>query len=445
MKVRLDEWIHGLKYDWNISRQRYYGVPFPLWYCVECGHVVLARQADLPVDPQTDSCPITCCTQCTCGTFVGEPDVMDTWMTSSLTPLINADWGAGGQERMHLYPMTVRVQAYEIIRTWLFYTLVKSHLHTESLPWRNVAISGWGLNEQGRKISKRDLETATNSTGYNRYEPHDTIRKYGADALRFWATGSQLGHDLKYSEKEVRAGRKLVLKLWNAARFCVMSLDGFDLERGPVAFENRTSEDKWIASELQKTIGLVSDGLNCYSYARARAALDTFFWQHFCDDYIEMIKSRFWLPEQYSADERASAQSSMWEALRALVAMYAPFVPFVTEHIYQLVFRPVEGHVSVHTAGWPRSVAEHIVDVPEMRTVHAILRAVRTLRNRANMSQTRSIEGVIIDIDNADEQIAADVRRMTRSIQAVARARTVCFGPAEETCSLSGVRVGVTP
>jgi len=191
MKTRLDQWVEGLKYDWNIARQRFYGVPFPVWFCANCNEVVLASEASLPVDPLEDACPASACPKCGGNEFRGDPDVMDTWMTSSLSPLINANW-AGSPDRlgsMKLYPMTVRVQAFEIIRTWLFYTMAKSHFHTNSLPWRDVMISGWGLNENGRKISKRDLEQFTDASGYNRYDPYAVIRKFGADAVRFWAAG----------------------------------------------------------------------------------------------------------------------------------------------------------------------------------------------------------------------------------------------------------------
>lgn len=369
---------------------------------------------------------------------------MDTWMTSSLTPLINANWGApAGQERMQLYPMTVRVQAYEIIRTWLFYTLVKSHLHTQSLPWGNVAISGWGLNEQGKKISKRDLEAYTDQDGYNRYEPYGVIRKYGADSIRFWATGGQLGHDLKYSEKQVLVGRKLVLKLWNASRFCMMSLDGFDTDKGPMPFADRTSEDRWIMSQLQPVIQRVSESLDQYNYDAARNALDRFFWQDFCDDYLEMIKERFWRPQEYPQPQRDSAQGSIWETLRAIIAMYAPFVPFVTEQIYQKLYRPVESRTSIHVAGWPVSNPQYMSDVPEMQLVQSILYAVRSWRSTAQIPQAKRLAHLIIDERDADDGVKQDLRRMAGSIRAVSRAENVQFGPATGTCSIGGVRVDI--
>jgi valyl-tRNA synthetase len=305
MKVRLDHWIEGLKYDWNISRQRFYGVPFPVWYCESCGEAILADEATLPVDPVEDACPVSACPKCGSADIKGEPDVMDTWMTSSLTPLINANWAGspGRKGAMDLHPMTVRVQAFEIIRTWLFYTLIKSDAHLDTLPWRDVMISGWGLNENGKKISKSDLEKYTDKDGYNRYEPFGVIRKFGADALRFWAAGSHLGQDMRFNEKDVKDGRKLAVKLWNAARFVLMQIEGFDPDAPRPAFADRQPEDRWLLTELNKILPGVAAGMEGFDYAVAREAIERFFWATFCDDYLEMVKHRFWKPELYSEDD----------------------------------------------------------------------------------------------------------------------------------------------
>src|SRR5262245_27663869 len=296
MKVRLDHWIEGLKYDWNITRQRFYGVPFPVWFCDACGIPILATEDQLPVDPLETPPPVDNCPECGNSSISGDPDVMDTWMTSSLTPQINANW-AHSPDRVAgaPLPMTLRVQAFEIIRTWLFYTLVKAHLHDDALPWNDVMISGWGLNENGKKFSKRDLE-AKKEGEYNKYDPEDVIDKYGADALRFWAAGSHLGHDLRYHEEDVKAGRKLVLKLWNITRLVEQYAPDFSPARS-VPLDERTAEDRWIVSRLEHVLPVVARGFDTYDYAVAREALDAFFWTEFCDDYVELIKDRFWTEE----------------------------------------------------------------------------------------------------------------------------------------------------
>jgi valyl-tRNA synthetase len=445
MKVRLDHWIEGLKYDWNISRQRFYGVPFPVWYCQDCGEAILADEASLPVDPLEDACPLSACPKCGSGHIKGEPDVMDTWMTSSLTPLINANWAetAGRKGDMSLHPMTVRVQAFEIIRTWLFYTLIKSDAHLDTLPWRDVMISGWGLNENGKKISKRDLEQYTDKDGYNRYEPFSVVKKFGADALRFWAAGSHLGHDMRFNEKDVKDGRKLAVKLWNAARFVLMQIEGFDPDAPRPAFADRMPEDRWLLTELNKILPGVEAGFEGYNYAVARESIERFFWATFCDDYLEMVKHRFWKPELYSEEARVSARATLWEALRVILSLYAPFVPFTTEDLYQRIYRPVEGAPSLHITAWPTFDADRTADVPEMQVVMAILRAVRQLRTEARLSQTRALEAVVIDVRTANDELKAVVDAMRPSIQAVARAAEVRIAEAAYPADVAGLAVGI--
>ncbi len=446
MKVRLDHWIEGLKYDWNISRQRFYGVPFPLWFCAKCEHPTLADEDSLPVDPLEDPCPASACAECGHTEFRGEPDVMDTWMTSSLTPLINANW-AGTEGRagtMDLHPMSVRVQAFEIIRTWLFYTLVKSDIHHDTVPWTDVMISGWGLNEQGKKISKSSLEKFTDKkTGYNRYEPYAVIRKYGADALRYWAAGSNLGTDTRYNEKDVRAGRKLVVKLWNAARFAMMQMDGFDPDAPRPAFADRTPEDRWLLASLNRILPDVETAFEGFQYGPARELTDRFFWATFCDDYLEMVKDRFWNPDRYPESARESARATLWEALRTVLSLYAPFLPFTTEELYQQIYRPYEGTVSLHVAGWPEVDAARVVDVPEMDVVGGILRAVRAARTEQRVSQTRQLASLTIDMGGASDDLQGTIRAMQASVQAVSRAVEVVYGAAEGECELDGVSVGI--
>jgi len=447
MKVRLDHWIEGLKYDWNISRQRFYGVPFPLWFCDGCGEVALADLASLPVDPLEDPCPVESCAKCGGTAWSGEPDVMDTWMTSSLTPLINANW-AGSEGRdgtMALHPMTVRVQAFEIIRTWLFYTTVKSHLHLDTIPWTDVMISGWGLNEQGKKISKRDLERHTDKDGYNRYEPYAVVRKYGADALRYWAAGSQLGNDTRFNEKDVRAGRKVVVKLWNAARFALLQLDGFDPAGARPAFADRTPEDRWLLAELNAVLPTVKASFDGYNYAPAREAIDRFFWGTFTDNYLEMVKDRFWNPERYPEAARDSARATLWEALRTLLSLYAPFIPFVTEALYQRIYRPYEGTVSLHVTTWPQHDASKDGEVPEMEIVLGILRAVRSARTESRISQTKRLQAVHVDLADAPEALADQVRTLALTLQAVGRCEELVFEDATGPSELDGVRVGIVP
>lgn len=443
MKTRLDDWINGLKYDWNISRQRFYGVPVPVWYCEACNSPVLAPEKALPVDPLESPAPVAKCPACGGSGFRGDSDVMDTWMTSSLTPLINANW-VGSNDRigdMSLYPLSVRVQAFEIIRTWLFYTVVKSHLHTKSLPWGSVIISGWGLNENGKKISKRDLEKFTDASGFNRYEPYAVVRKYGADALRYWAAGSHLGNDVRYNENDVKAGRKLVIKLWNAARYCLLQWKEFDPCASPIAAPLRTIEDRWLIRSVHRAVAAATNGFEANNYAIARETTDRLFWDTFCDDYLEMVKARFWSPERYPDSARQSAQITMWECFRSILLMYAPFVPFITEDLYQRIYRAVENSSSIHTAAWPVTGSELIEDLPEMNILSAILRAVRSIRSQRRISQTRSLSMLVLDIGRVAAELHPQIRSLESSFQAVARVQQVKYGAATESTEIEGLCV----
>jgi valyl-tRNA synthetase len=433
MKTRLDQWITGLKYDWNITRQRFYGVPFPVWYCKSCGKPVLARIDDLPVDPLKDACPISHCPECHSTDFVGDEDVMDTWMTSSLTPLINANWAKspGRSGDMDLHPMNVRVQAYEIIRTWAFYTIVKSYLHKQSVPWKDVMISGWGLNEQGKKISKRDLDKFTDASGFNRYNPYTVIEKYGADALRHWATNTHLGNNLKYSEKDVRDGRKIVVKLWNSARFCALQWNGFDPNEARPAVEQRTLEDRWIISELQKTIASVSSSLDAYDYGAAKNTLEKYFWDRYCDNYLEMVKDRFWHPERYASSVITSTKATLWETLRSIIALFAPFLPFVTEEIYQRIYCPVEGVISLHVSSWPEVSDALSVEVPEMNMIREVLDGVRKLRSDLHIPQNKQISTLIID---TNEETKSHLKQLELSVMGVTRAERVLYSSVPDSC-----------
>ena len=443
MRVRLEDWINGLKYDWNISRQRFYGVPFPVWYTKD-GEAVLADETSLPVDPAEDRYQGT---DHNADELTGETDVMDTWMTSSLTPLINANWVESDNrdgKMSDIYPMNVRVQAFEIIRTWLFYTVLKSHIHTDSLPWHDVMISGWGLNEQGKKISKRDLEKFTDKDGYNRYDPASVLDKYGADALRYWAAGSQLGHDLRYNEKDVKAGRKLVVKLWNAARFVLMQLEGFDPENTTRPEPtNRTPEDRWLLNELNQVVEKVNAGFAKYDYARGREALERFFWGTFCDNYLEIVKDRFWNPERYDDQARVSAQATLWEALRTVLGLFAPYLPFVTESLWQAIYKPYEDKVSLHVTGFPQVNEAWTSNVGEMNLVLNVLKTVRQIRTQNQFSATAQVKKLIIDLSDAANDEAEQIKALENSLQAVARAESIDYGDAEHDCEGTKLKIGV--
>ncbi|MHC4598174.1 MAG: valine--tRNA ligase [Planctomycetota bacterium] len=336
MKTHFDHWVEGLRWDWCISRQRYYGVPFPVWYCDGCGETVLPSDGDLPVDPRMDAPPVDACPACGGQAFSGEKDVMDTWMTSSLTPLINARWGEPDDRTGRIYPMSLRPQAFEIIRTWLFYTTLKSHLHTDSVPFTDNMISGWGLDKTGKPFSKRAGSFVTSE---------EMVGKYSADGVRYWAAGAGLGQNLRFFEEDVKAGHKIVVKLWNVARFTLPLIEGY--EGGAALTE---VFDRWILTELREVTRAATDFFDGYEYSHTRTTVERFFWTRFCDNFLEIVKDRLYNHEKRGVEARGSGQEALRTALRVLLQLFAPIMPFVTEEIWRKAF-PKEG--SIHLSTWP--------------------------------------------------------------------------------------------
>ncbi|MEN0064953.1 MAG: valine--tRNA ligase [Myxococcota bacterium] len=431
MKARLDHWIDGLAWNWSLSRQRFYGVPIPAWFCTDCGTPMLARIEDLPIDPLEDAPPCEACPECG-GALTGDPDVLDTWMTSSMTPQIHTNWAQSEGRRSTELPLTVRVQAHEIIRTWLFYTLVKTTLHhgDEALPWQDVMISGWGLDEQGKKISKRNL-AKSDADGFNRYNPAHLIERYGADALRHWAAKSQLGHDLRFAERDVKAGRRSVVKLWNAARLA----DQLGLPETPPPLGDRPPEDRDLLHHLDQVIATTNAGFEAYDYARGLAALDRFFFGRFCDDWLETIKTRVYQADRFAPGSAASAQATCDEALRTILALYAPYLPFVTDSIWQRRYREREGGLTLHTTRFPMPAGHP--EVPEMAAVWAVLRAVRTARTQARFPQSRPLARLVVEAPRP-------LGDLHPTLLAATRAERLEEGPAEHPVEGTQWRITVT-
>lgn len=443
MKVRLEHWIDGLKYDWNISRQRFYGVPFPIWYVKETGDVIVADADMLPVDPIEDAPPAWAQEKYKGMTIVPETDVMETWMTSSLTPLINANWAGreGRKGTMDIYPMSLRVQAFEIIRTWLFYTLAKSEFHTDSLPWKEVMISGWGLNEQGKKISKRDMEKFTDADGYNRYDPYSLIKRYGADALRYWAASSQLGKDLRYQEREVKDGRKIVIKLWNVARLAFMYMDDFDPKTQMVPIAERPVEDQWLMHELNALIKRMTTCFDKYDYATAKEAIHKFFWITYCDDYLELVKTRFWEGTAWSEKDMLSAKSTLFESLRTMLGLLAPYMPYVTEEIYQQGHKFGEDAASLHVSAWPEVHSDvNFTSQAEMDVILGTLYTVRKLRTERQIGQGAKLKQLIFD---GSGDTKALIEKLNASLLGAARADAIAFGSAQAETGVNGLKLEI--
>jgi valyl-tRNA synthetase len=407
MRARYRQWVENLKWDWCITRQRAYGVPFPVWYCNECGQVILADEEALPVDPTREDPAAPC--SCGSTSFTPEEDVMDTWATSSLTPQIVGQRLGDESLYAQVFPFSLRPQAHEIIRTWAFYTIAKSLYHFGALPWKEVAISGWGLAPEGSgKISK--------SRGGGPMPPMEMIEGYSADAVRYWAASTGLGKDTIISEEKIQLGAKLVTKLWNVARFCQRFLEGYD----PAAIPPTLSPaDRWILARAQQVTRRATSSFHNYDHAAAKHETEVFFWNDLADNYLEMAKLRLY------GEEGEGARYALFHVLQTTVKLFAPFLPHVTEEIYQRLFATAEGIDSIHRSPWP--AAAETEEAPDVLAAGAILveiaTAVRRYKSENNLALGTEIER--LQLVTTRPALTRMLRQARADIGSITRARHI--------------------
>jgi len=337
METRYANWANGLNGDWCISRQRFFGVPFPVWYPltgqgrVDYARPIAAREDQLPVDPSTDVPPGYRPEQrAVPGGFVGDPDVMDTWATSSLSPQIVCGWPDDLDLFARTFPMDLRPQAHDIIRTWLFDSVLRAHLEHDSLPWTNAAISGWVFDPDRKKMSKSKGNVVT---------PLGLLEEHGSDGVRYWAASGRPGTDTAFDTNQMRVGRRLAIKVLNASKFALAAADPQGRITAPV--------DRAMIRNLAALVTEATEAFEAYDYARVIQRTETFFWR-FCDDYLELVKGRRYGDQ--GADGAGSANAALTAALSVMLRLFAPFLPFVTEEVWSW-WR--EG--SIHTSPWPRA------------------------------------------------------------------------------------------
>jgi valyl-tRNA synthetase len=383
MFTRYKNWIEGLQWDWAISRQRSSGIPFPVWYCDDCDHAVVAEKADLPVDPLADDPPVEACPECGHDEFVPEDDVFDTWATSSLTPLINAGWDWDDEaeeftfENPELYQFDLRPQGHDIISFWLFHTVVKCYEHTGEVPFDSVMINGMVLDENREKMSK--------SKG-NVVDPDAVVSKFPVDAARYWAAGSAVGDDLPYSEKGLRAGEKLLRKLWNASKL-VESLTDDAPDTDDVDHDDLTELDRWLLASLDREIERLTDWFESREFSKARDELRGFFWHTFCDDYLEIAKQRIRADEEGAAAD--SAAYTLAVAHRRFLKLFSPILAHVTEELWH----DMHGSESVHTSGWPEPLGID-ADFAAGETAMAVVGALRKYKSDRQLPMNEPIARV---------------------------------------------------
>ncbi len=426
MKVRYVHWVENLQWDWCISRQRFFGVPFPVWHCRKCGMIKLADRSQLPVDPTRDK-PKTAC-GCGCKDFIPEQDVMDTWATSSVTPQIALQWGEKGNMFGRMFPMSVRFQAHDIIRTWAFYTIVKAVFHHDDVPWKNIMIAGHALDPHGKKMSK--------SKG-NVVDPIQTMQKYCADALRFWAATSRLGDDLPFQEKDLVTGMKFVTKLWNASRFAIMNLEDYDETKGEL-----NAMDRCMLSKMTKLVRECTDAFEAYEYSRTKAAAENFFWHMICDNYLEITKGRLYDQNAAHLPARRGAQYAIYHLLLTTIQLMAPIMPHITEAVYQLYFAAKDGKESIHLSAWPEydatMVDESAEDIGEKAI--AIIATVRRQKAEKDLSLNAPVKELIIECSEEDQHRLAP---LFEDIKATCKAKDVVFGKGSVETGIKEIKIGI--
>jgi len=408
MRARYENWVQGLQLDWCVSRQRYFGVPFPLWYRLDAlgnpdyQHPIIPDVASLPIDPLGQPAPgFDESQRGQPNGFIGDPDVMDTWATSSLTPQIESLWAEGDPRHDKVFPFDLRPQSHEIIRTWAFYTIAKAWFHNQSVPWYHVIISGWILDPDRKKMSKSQGNVVT---------PGHLLDQYSADAVRYWTARARLGVDTAYDESVFSNGRRLTTKLFNAAKFVLGTFKDVD----PTTLSNADITDPLDLSFLAQQREVVlkaSEAFEHFEFANALQAIEEFFWAGLCDNYLEVVKRRAYETER--SEGRLSALATLKLLLSLTVRLFAPFVPFLTEEIWSWSFAAQPGLAkSVHVAPWP-SDADFVGLKPTpaagFDAAVEVIKAVRKVKGdqRVSMKTPVSVLKVVARADVFDILTAA--------------------------------------
>ncbi|MBD3249850.1 valine--tRNA ligase [Candidatus Woesearchaeota archaeon] len=449
MKNRYDNWVKGLAWDWLISRQLPFGIPFPVWYCKDCEEVILAKEKDLPVDPVEDKPPVDKCPECDSKNIVPEQDIINTWATSSLTPTIVIELFKDKPvyNKLKDNPMNLRPQGHDIISFWLFNTVIKSKLHYDMKPWNDCFINGWMLDPKGKKMSK--------SKG-NIIEPQAMIEKYSADALRFMAGGVKLGEDLPFPEKDLLTGQKFITKFWNASKFAIMHLQdfkGLEMSRksrndSSIHLEDYKLKepakleafDKWLLSKLNNIIKSSTDSFEIYEFSRCKADTEKFFWHTLCDNYLEIVKDRLYNPDKRGEESRTSAQYALYTGLLTCLKLMAPFTPHFTEEIYHLYFSKKENKKSIHISDWP----EFNKELTDKNTEHAgdtlieIIAAVRKFKAENKLSMKEELKSLVIESKDSK-----DFGPFLDDLKAVTHAKDILFEGKTDIVISEEVKVGI--
>ena len=370
-------WMKDIR-QWPISRQLWWGHHIPAWYDEE-GNIYVAETEEEAIKQSGGK------------TLTRDKDVLDTWFSSALWPFSTLGWPDETPELKKYYPTDLLYTGADIIFFWVARMIMMGMYVMGDVPFRTVNFHGLVRDSKGQKMSK----TKGNGT-----DPLDTVEKFGVDALRYWIATAPIGTDIRYSDDEVKRGSKLLTKLWNASKYTLMNLEDFEPDTAKqVNVADRFIEDRWVLSELNKTISEVRRNLDKYDNYNSRSAIDTFFYEIFCDQYLEFIKDRFWSPEKYSADSKLSAQWTLYEVLRAVIGLYAPFIPFLTEELWQKIYQQYEGGKTLHLTAYPAVESARDTDVSQMQIALDLLKSVRGMRTEQKIGNGAKLETLTIPSD----------------------------------------------
>ena len=420
MSKRFENWTENLNMDWCISRQRFFGVPFPIWYKLnenlqpDYDNPLFPDESELPVDPSEDTPKEFDENQRgKPNGFIGEKDVFDTWFTSSMTPQIGGKWGTGEDFFDKILPYDIRPQSHEIIRTWAFYTVVKSALHHNEIPWKNVIISGWVLDPNKKKMSK--------SKG-NVVVPNDLIEQYGADAVRYWSANARLGADTANDEQVFKVGKKLVVKIFNASKFVLNNFHKIEvLDKSNI----KNPLDKSLVFIFNKYLEKITESLNKYQFAEALNLTEDFFWNYFTDNYIELVKNR---RLNGSSVDSLSASTTLILILENVLKLFAPFVPMITDEIWLTMYPDKK---SIHLQRWPQKIDVDLNNISshEFEVAKESIASIRKEKTSNEIGLGKEVEKITITI-NIDKIEA--LNQVLGDVQDAARANNLVINSSEE-------------
>ncbi|MEX0940264.1 MAG: valine--tRNA ligase [Candidatus Babeliales bacterium] len=431
MKSRYLNWVENISWDWCLSRQRFYGIPFPAWHCKNCDEIILADIKDLPIDPQETPYPGKACPSCASSDIVPDTDVMDTWNTSSLTPYIcyslyNPEATSPFTDEFiaSYLPMSMRPQAHDIIRTWAFYTIVKTYMHNQSIPWNDIVISGHVLSDSKEKLSK--------SKDQKKMDPEYLLNSYPADVIRYWTASASLGNDVMFSETQLKIGQRLLTKLWNAFKF--IKEHTADVDRNDNS-EQFGAVNEWLLHQISITFQSYQKHLDRYDFNLALDTIETFFWQTFCDNYLELIKDLLFNPNLYSEKEVKYTHWTLYTAGLRILQMYAAFLPHITEEIYRIIYCKKEEINSIHETKFStfQSIFNFSQSNQTLNIVIDLIGQVRKLKTEHQLSLKTEISQLIIYTQN--EEIKNLLQPLEQLIKGISRTKALFFVPEKHKMS----------